>query len=96
MTFSPRIVREAFAVALAKGLPVQPKPDQVQVFLTVQEEYKRKKGEASAAGATPGQPIARPLPQRTMTGPGSIGDRLRNRQQAGSAQIDSGPRRFKP
>lgn len=96
LTGNEAFLREAFAVAIAKGLPVQPKPEQVQVFLHVQEEYKRKKGEASAAGATPGQPIPRPLPQRTMTGPGSIGDRLRNRQQTGSDQIDSGPRRFKP
>lgn len=107
LTGNEAFLREAFAVAIAKGLPVQPKPEQVEVFLKVQEEYARKKGQASAAAAAPAPvaelaPTAPPKPRafglNTMTGLRSLGERLRNRPQrdGGSDDIDSGPKPFKP
>lgn len=107
LTGNETFLREAFAVALARGLRVQPSPEQVQVFLQVQEEYERQQGAASATAAIPAAPptassapIAPPRPKsfdiKSLTGGRKLGERLLNRQQSGNNDIDSSPKPYKP
>ncbi len=99
LTGNEEFLREAFGIALAKGLAVQPKPDQIEVFTKVREEMANRKGGANAGAASPGA-IPSPAPRktfdiRTLSGPKGLSQRLADKH-APDGGTDSAPRPFKP
>ena len=101
LTGSDEFLREAFGVALAKGLTVQPKPDQIEIFMRVKNQRDGKSNQAITGAASPGvipPPVQRKVADlRTLTGLKGIGQRLTNRQDSDSSSgTDSAPRPFRP
>ena len=93
LTGNDEFLKEAFTIALTKGLAVQPKPDQLVVFTRVREEMERQKGRSAASQAIP-LPSATPAASlRSMSGPRGLSERLADRSAPSSPVIDSAPRR---
>lgn len=91
LTGGPEFLRQAFAIAFAKGLPVHPRHEQLEIFVQAQYDHvKRQGGGASAAGSPANIPPAKPvLPQlKSMSGLSGISNR---RLSQGGGDIDSVP-----
>lgn len=91
LTGDPEFLRQAFAIAFAKGLPVQPRDDQLQIYIQAQYDHvKRNGGGASAAGSPASIPPAKPVLPHLKSMAGLSGINLRRRPQDGG-DIDSAP-----
>ena len=93
LTGNDEFLREAFTLALTKGLAVEPKPDQLVVFTRVREEMERQKGGAAASQAIPATAPSPTASLRAMSGPRGLSERLADRSAPSSPIIDSAPRR---
>lgn len=87
-------LRAAFALAIAKGLTVQPRPHQLQIFTAVQRE--KAKGAASAAIAPPARPVQAPpsFANRNpfnLQGRKGMNERLRGNRDDCGDDTDSAP-----
>lgn len=87
-------LRAAFALAIAKGLTVQPRPHQLQIFTAVQRE--KAKGAASAAIAPPAPPVqaAPSFANRNpfnLQGRKGMNERLRGNRDDCGDDTDSAP-----
>lgn len=91
LTGDPDFLRQAFAIAMAKGLSVQPREDQMEIFIQAQYDHvKRKGGGASAAGSPASIPPSKPVLPHLKSMAGLSGINLRRRSQEGG-DIDSAP-----
>lgn len=81
LTGNEAFLKEAFSIALARGLMVQPRPDQIEVFTAVQREYQERKRGKTGASIAP--PIALPPPKSlwldSLSGPQGLRKRLHER-----------------
>ncbi|MCK9258713.1 MAG: relaxase/mobilization nuclease domain-containing protein [Azoarcus sp.] len=81
LTGNEAFLKEAFSIALARGLMVQPRPDQIEVFAAVQREYQERKRGKTGASIAP--PIALPPPKSlwldSLSGPQGLRKRLQDR-----------------
>ena len=93
LTGNDEFLKEAFTIALAKGLAVQPKPEQLVVFTRVREEMERQKGRSAASQAIQAPSATPAASLRTMSGPRGVSERLADRSAPSSPVIDSAPRR---
>lgn len=83
LTGNEAFLKAAFAAALARGLIVQPLPDQIEVFTAVKQEHlERNRGKAGASIAPPvALPPPQPRWQDTLQGPHGLRKRLQERQE---------------
>ncbi|MEI7430594.1 MAG: relaxase/mobilization nuclease domain-containing protein [Betaproteobacteria bacterium] len=96
LTGNEEFLKEAFTLALSKGLAVQPKPDQLIVFTKVQEEMERKKGRATTTLAVPEATPSATASVRGLSGHKGLSERLAGRSVPQSPVIDSAPQRPRP
>ena len=93
LTGNEEFLRVAFALALSKGLSVQPKPEQLVVFTAIRDELERERGRTAATLAPS---VASPSPTsslRGLSGPRGLSERLSSRSAPTGPEIDSAPRR---
>ena len=91
LTGDPDFLRQAFAIAMSKGLSVIPREDQMEIFIQAQYDHvKSKGGGASAAGAPGSISPAKPVLPHLKSMAGLSGINLRRRSQEGG-DIDSAP-----
>lgn len=94
LTGNEAFLNQAFAIALAKGLTVQPRPDQIEIFLRVQQAHAGKGGNSATSAATPPADPPRKL-VRQMTGLNGFNERKQAQSEPLPGDIDSAPRRFR-
>lgn len=81
---------EFFALALAKGVTVHPKPDQLEIFRAVQRAHAARGGATPVAVASSmPPPPAHPIDETTLGGGKELASRLEERRAALDIDTDS-------